>query len=101
MPVEPRAESTKRSLPPILSKAFASHGIRAPVAWSEADQVLPMLSTSGPWPEVAAVRIRFSRSDQGTTSTLTLMPVCFSNLSSSGWSTFLSISTLAPWLEAQ
>lgn len=63
--------------------------------------MLPMLRTSGPWPEVVAVRIRFSRSDQGTTSTLTLTPLCFSNLSSSGWRTFLSISMLAPWLDAQ
>ncbi|CAM5447626.1 hypothetical protein SGLAM104S_10541 [Streptomyces glaucescens] len=100
-PVEPRADSTKRSLPPIASKFFASQGSRAPVAWSEALQVLPMLRTSGPWPEVVAVRIRFSRSDQGTTSSLTLMPVCFSNLSSSGWRTFLSTSRLAPWFVAQ
>lgn len=37
----------------------------APVACSEEGQVLPTLSTSGPRPEVAAARIRFSRSDQG------------------------------------
>lgn len=71
------------------------------MAWREALQVLPMFRTSGPCPEVVAVRIRFSRSDQGTTSSFTLMPVSFSNLSSSGWRTFLSTSTLAPWLEAQ
>lgn len=71
------------------------------MAWREALQLLPMLSTSGPCPEVVAVRMRLSRSVQGTTSSLTLMPVCFWNLSSSGWSTFLSISMLAPWLEAQ
>ncbi len=63
--------------------------------------MLPMFSTSGPWPEVVAVRMRLSRSDQGTTSSLTLMPVCFSNLSSSGWRTFLSTSMLAPWFDAQ
>lgn len=100
-PVEPSAESTKRSLPPIFAKFSASQGSSAPVACSEALQVLPMLRTSGPWPEVVAVRMRLSRSDQGTTSSFTLMPVCFSNLSISGWRTFLSTSMLAPWLEAQ
>lgn len=63
--------------------------------------MLPMFSTSGPWPDVVAVRIRLSRSDQGTTSSSTLIPVCCSNLSSSGRSTFLSASMLAPWLDAQ
>lgn len=47
------------------------------------------------------MRIRLSRSDQGTTSSFTLIPVRFSNLSSSGWRTFLSTSMLAPWFEAQ
>ncbi|CAM5311942.1 hypothetical protein SANTM175S_09925 [Streptomyces antimycoticus] len=35
------------------------------------------------------------------TSSFTLIPVCFSNLSSSGFRTFLSTVMLAPWLEAQ
>src|SRR5690349_11510202 len=73
----------------------------APVAWSEADQVLPMFTTSGPLPDVAAASNRLSRSDHGTTSTLTLMPVCFSNLSSSGCRMVLSASRLGPWLLAQ
>lgn len=71
------------------------------MAWREADQVLPMLSTSGPWPEEVAARIRLSRSDQGTTSSLTLMPVCFSNFFSSGVRVFLSAWTSGPWLLAQ
>src|SRR5262245_24517021 len=60
-----------------------------------------MLSTSGPWPEVAAARMRLSRSAQPITSSLTVMPVCDLNLSSSGWSTCLSLSRLVPWLLAQ
>ncbi len=99
--MEPSAESTKRSLPPMAPKFFSSQGRRAPVDCREALQVLPMLRTSGPWPEVVAVRIRLSRSDHGITSSLTLMPVSFSNWSSSGCRTFLSTSRLAPWLEAQ
>jgi hypothetical protein len=63
------------------------HGRRAPVAWSEADQVLPMLTTSGPWPVVVAARTRFSRSGQPITSSFTLMPVCLVNFASSGLST--------------
>lgn len=94
-------DGRKRSLPPILPKVASSKGSSAPVAWSEADQVLPMFSTSGPWPEAVAARIRLSRSDQGTTSRLTLMPVCCSNFLSSGSRTCLSFSMLVPWLLAQ
>ncbi len=63
--------------------------------------MLPMFRTSGPCPDVVAVRMRLRRSDQGTTSSFTVMPVCFLNLSSSGCRTFLSMAMLAPWLEAQ
>lgn len=101
MPAEATAESTKRSRPPIASKFFSSHGRSAPVAWSEADQVLPMFSTSGPWPELVAARIRFSRSAHGTTSSFTLIPVSFSNFFSSGVRISLSASMLGPWLDAQ
>lgn len=95
------AEATKRSRPPMASKFLASQGSRAPVAWSEEDQVLPMLSTSGPWPEAVAARIRLSRSDQGTTSSFTLMPVRCSNFFSSGPRTAWSAGMSGPWLEAQ
>ncbi len=71
------------------------------MAWSEEDQVLPMLRTSGPWPEVVAARMRLSRSDQGTTSSFTLIPVSCSNFFSRGVRIFLSASMLGPWLEAQ
>lgn len=50
---------------------------------------------------MVAARIRLSRSAHGTTSSLTLMPVCFSNFFSSGVRIFLSASMLGPWLEAQ
>lgn len=100
-PAEPMAEGTKRSLPPMASKFSALQGSRAPVAWREEDQVLPMLRTSGPWPEAVAARIRFNRSDQGTTSSLTLMPVCSSNFFSSGPRAAWSAARSAPWLEAQ
>ena len=70
--------------PPIWLNVLLVNGRKAPVAWSEADQVLPMLTTSGPWPDVVAARIRFSRSAQPTTWSLTVMPVCFLNFASSG-----------------
>src|ERR1039458_3693852 len=79
-----------RDLPPIAVNVALSNGRNAPVAWIDDDQVLPILTTSGPFPEVVAARTWFSRSDQGTTSRLTLMPVCLVNLLSSGVSTCLS-----------
>lgn len=63
--------------------------------------MLPMLRTSGPWPEAVAARIRLSKSDQGTTSSLTLMPVCSSNFFSSGPRAAWSAARSGPWLEAQ
>ena len=71
----------------MAEKFWLLHGSRAPVAWSEADQVLPMLTTSGPWPEAVAAVMRFSRSGQPITSSFTLMPVCLVNFASSGLST--------------
>ena len=63
--------------------------------------MLPMFSTSGPWPLVVAARILFSRSGQPMTWRLTLTPVCFSNFASSGPRTSLSFCRLVPWLLAQ
>jgi len=100
-PVAERLPARNRSLPPIVLIVASSNGSSAPVACSEGDQVLPMFSTSGPWPEVVAPRIRFSRSGQPMTSSLTVTPVCLANLSNSGCSTCLSVSRLAPWLLAQ
>ena len=71
----------------MAEKFWLLHGSRAPVAWSEADQVLPMLTTSGPWPEAVAAVMRFRRSGQPITSSFTLMPVCLVNFASSGLST--------------
>lgn len=88
-------------MPPSVLSSASSHGTNAPVACSEADQVLPMLTTSGPLPDVVAARIRLSRSAQGTTSRFTVIPVSLVNLSSSGLSTSLSFSRLVPWLDAQ
>jgi maltose-binding protein MalE len=95
------AAGTNRSAPPTSAMAAPSNGSSPPVACSDADHVLPMLRTSGPWPEVVAARMRLSRSVQGTTSSSTLMPVCFSNLASSGFSTFWSAAMSVPWLLAQ
>jgi len=81
--------------------ALASNGMNAPVACNEAAQVLPILSTSGPWPLVVAARILLSRSGHPMTWRFTLTPVCFSNFASSGPSTALSFSRLVPWLLAQ
>ena len=96
-----RAVGRKRDSPPTLSIIVLSHATNAPVACSDADQVLPMFRTSGPLPLVVAVRTRLSRSELGTTSTLTLTPVCAVNLSSSGCRTCLSASRLVLWLVAQ
>ena len=71
------AASTNLSLPPTASSAAASNGMNAPVACSDGGPVLPMLSTSGPWPLVVAARILSSRSGQPITCRLTLTPVCF------------------------
>src|SRR5262245_37140359 len=100
-PVAERLPARKRSLPPIADIVLSSNGRNAPVACNEADQVLPMFNTSGPWPEVVAARIRLYRSGQPITSSLTVIPVCCLNLSSSGCSTCLSWSRLVPWLLAQ
>src|ERR1035437_9764167 len=81
--------------------ALASNGMNAPVACNEAAQVLPMLSTSGPWPVVVAPRILLSRSGHPMTWRLTLTPVCFWNFASSGPSTAWSACRLEPWLLAQ
>ncbi len=81
--------------------AESSYGMKAPVAWREEAQVLPMLSTSGPEPEVIAVWIRVCRSFHPMTSRLTLMPVCCWNFCRTGVSTSLSLSRLVPWLLAQ
>ena len=100
-PVAERLPSRKRSRPPMASIVASSNGRNAPVACSDADQVLPMFSTSGPCPEVAAARIRLSRLSQPMTSRLTVMPVRSLNFSSSGCSTAASCSRLVPWLLAQ
>jgi hypothetical protein len=81
--------------------AAPSKGRNASVACSEAAQVLPMLTTSGPCPEVVAVWIRVCRSFQPITSSLTLIPVSAVNFSRTGVSTSLSLSRLVPWLLAQ
>ena len=70
--------------PPTCSKVLLVNGRKAPVACSEADQVFPMLTTLGPWPEVVAARMRFSRSAQPITWTWTVIPVCCLNVASSG-----------------
>ncbi len=77
-------------------------GRKAPVAWSEADQVLPMLSTSGPWPDVVAARIRLSRSFQPMTSQIDLdAGLLGEGLLSSGVSTLTSSAMELPWSLAQ
>ena len=84
--------------------AFMTDGLKgrnAPVACSDADQVLPMLSTSGPLPDAAAAVIWLSRVVQGMTWKLTLMPVCLVNLAICGPSTCRSSCRLVPWLLAQ
>src|SRR5450756_1277931 len=90
-----------RDLPPIAASVASSNGRNAPVAWTDEDHVLPILTTSGPFPELVAARTWFCKSDRGTTWRLTLMPVCWVNLASSGVSTCLSLSKLVPWLLAQ
>ena len=62
-------------------------GTNAPVAWSDADQVLPMLRTSGPFPDTVAAVIWVSRVVHGITWTLTLMPVSLVNFAICGAST--------------
>ena len=76
-------------------------GRKALVTCSEADQVLPMLRTSGPCPDVVAARTRFSRSFQPMTSSFTLMPVCLVKAFSSGVSTLTSSAMELPWSLAQ
>ena len=49
-PVAAQEVSTNLSLPPIVFSASSSNSMKAPVACSDADHVLPMLSTSGPLP---------------------------------------------------
>ena len=73
--------------PPTWLIVLVLNGRNAPVACSDADQVFPMFTTSGPWPDVVAARMRLSRSAQPTTWSLTVMPVCCLNLFSSGWRT--------------
>ena len=63
-------------MPPIASRSSPSKGTNAPVACSVADQVLPMLRTSGPLPLVVAVVMLVNRSDHGMTLNSTLIPVC-------------------------
>ena len=75
--------------------------MNAPVAWSEAAQVLPMLRTSGPELDVIAVWMRVCRSFQPITSRLTLMPVCWVNFARTGVRTSLSLSRDGAWLLAQ
>jgi hypothetical protein len=85
--VEPIAEVRNLLSPPTWLKVLLVNGRNAPVACSEADQVLPMLTTSGPWPEVVAARMRFSRSAHPITWRWTVMPVCCLNVASSGFRT--------------
>lgn len=92
---------TNLSLPPMAANSASPNSMKPPVACSETAQVLPMLRTSGPWPEVTAVWIRVCRSDQPMTSRLTLVPVLAVKASSTGVRTCLSLSTLVPWLLAQ
>jgi hypothetical protein len=46
-----------RDLPPIAVSVASSNGRNAPVAWTDDDQVLPILTTSGPFPEVVAAAL--------------------------------------------
>src|SRR3954453_275644 len=64
------------SLPPTVLSALPSIGRNAPVDCSVADQVLPMLSTSGPLPLVTAVVMFLNRSGHGITLKFTFTPVC-------------------------
>ena len=104
LPAAPPVSSavlTNLSDPPIAFISLSPNGRKAPVACRDAAQVLPMLSTSGPWPEVTAVWMRVCRSFQPITSSLTLMPVCLVKSFRTGVSTCLSLSRLVPWLLAQ
>src|SRR6476646_1221872 len=99
-PVVANDDFTNRDSPPSSVMAASSNSVNAPVACNEDDQVLPMLTTSGPFPEVTADVIREYRSFHGTTSTVTLTPLAALNFSSSGFRMAASSSRLAAWLVA-
>ena len=96
-----RLPARNRLEPPISFMTDEVNGRKAPVAWSDADQVLPILRTSGPFPDTVAAVIWLSRVVQGMTWTLTLMPVCWVNFAICGASTCWSSCRLVPWLLAQ
>ena len=100
-PVADRLPARNRLDPPIWLMTDGVNCTKAPVAWSDGDQVLPMLSTSGPLPDTVAAVIWVSSVVHGITWKLTLMPVCLVNLAICGPSTCWSSARLVPWLLAQ
>ncbi len=96
-----RLPARNRLDPPIVFMTDVLKGRNAPVAWSDADQVLPMLRTSGPLPDTVAAVIWLSKVVHGITWTLTLMPVCLVNFAICGARTCWSSCRLVPWLLAQ
>src|SRR6476620_10735299 len=99
-PVVSNEDLTNLSWPPRSVIAASSNSVNAPVDCNDEDQVLPMLTTSGPFPDVTADVIREYRSFHGTTSTVTSTPLAALNFSSSGARIAASSSRLAAWLVA-